>query len=88
MSSSVFSWLLGTPFGVPTIKRTFDYVVVGGGTAGLAVAARLSEDPSKNVAVVEAGSFYELNNGNMSQIPSDCVAFTGKDPDDLNPLVD
>ncbi|KLO09499.1 alcohol oxidase [Schizopora paradoxa] len=35
--------------------KAFDYVVIGGGTAGLAVASRLSEDPSVTVAVVEAG---------------------------------
>ena len=35
---------------------TFDYVVVGAGTAGCAVAARLSEDADVTVAVVEAGS--------------------------------
>ncbi|KAJ5118428.1 uncharacterized protein N7443_007357 [Penicillium atrosanguineum] len=33
----------------------FDYIVVGGGTAGLAVAARLSEDPQIKVGVIEAG---------------------------------
>jgi choline oxidase len=32
-----------------------DYVVVGGGSAGAAVAARLSEDPDVRVALVEAG---------------------------------
>ena len=47
--------LLGTNFGVPNINMTFDYVIVGGGNAGLAMAARLSEDASKSVAVVEAG---------------------------------
>ncbi len=36
-------------------KTEFDYVVIGGGSAGAAVAARLSEDPSVEVALVEAG---------------------------------
>ncbi|NNG39554.1 choline oxidase [Flexivirga sp. ID2601S] len=35
--------------------NTFDYVVVGGGSAGAAVAARLSEDPDVRVALLEAG---------------------------------
>ena len=32
-----------------------DYIVVGAGTAGCAVAARLAEDPSTAVALIEAG---------------------------------
>ena len=32
-----------------------DYLVIGGGTAGCIVAARLSEDPTVSVAVIEAG---------------------------------
>ena len=37
-------------------NQTFDYVIVGGGTAGLAVAARLTETPDVKVAVLEAGA--------------------------------
>lgn len=35
--------------------QEFDYVVVGGGSAGCALAARLSEDPSARVCLLEAG---------------------------------
>ena len=34
---------------------TFDFVVVGGGSGGCAVASRLSEDPDTSVALLEAG---------------------------------
>ena len=33
----------------------FDYVIAGGGSAGCALAARLAEDPSVSVCIVEAG---------------------------------
>jgi choline dehydrogenase len=43
--------------------------IVGGGTAGLTVASRLAANPNVSVAVIEAGSFYEMENGNTSQVP-------------------
>ncbi len=37
------------------VARGFDYVVVGGGTAGCALAARLSEDSRRTICLLEAG---------------------------------
>jgi len=36
--------------------KTFDYIVVGGGLAGITVAARLTENPAITVLLVEAGA--------------------------------
>lgn len=80
--------LLGSTFGLPGTNATYDYVIVGGGTAGLAIATRLSATPGISVAVVEAGSFYEIDNGNLSSIPGSATFYTGSDPTNFQPLVD
>ena len=36
-------------------SNEFDYVIVGGGTAGCVLANRLTEDPNVSVAVIEGG---------------------------------
>ncbi len=80
--------LLGSSFGVPGNNATFEYVIVGGGTAGLTLATRLAEQQQGRVAVVEAGSFYEIGNGNISQVPASDGVYTGRGVDDWQPLVD
>ncbi|KAL9595710.1 MAG: hypothetical protein Q9219_006276 [cf. Caloplaca sp. 3 TL-2023] len=74
-------------FGVPGSDASFDYVVVGGGTAGLTIASRLAADPTVTVAVVEAGGFYEAV-GNTSVVPGYCTVYAGTDPADTNPAID
>lgn len=69
-------------------NRTFDYVIVGGGNAGLTIASRLSEQPWVRVAIIEAGGYYETTSGNFSTIPANDVFYNGKDPKDTNPLLD
>ncbi|KAM0428710.1 hypothetical protein ACHAQK_011532 [Fusarium lateritium] len=81
--------LTGNGFGIPGINATYDYVIVGGGTAGALAAARLTAHTNATVALIEAGGFYELSNGNVSQLPfriNDWKGSGGKDS--WQPLID
>lgn len=51
------------------ISETYNYIVVGGGTAGLIVTARLTENPDVKVGVIEAGA----NHMNDKQICTPCL---------------
>ncbi|KAJ8109790.1 hypothetical protein OPT61_g7202 [Boeremia exigua] len=52
----------------------FDYVIIGGGTAGLALANRLSANPATTVAVIEAGD-TAFNNPNVTHVPKSITEF-------------
>lgn len=78
----------GSSFGIPGENATFDYIVVGGGNAGLTIATRLAQQQAGSVAVVEAGSFYETGNGNRSQVPFFDHYYISKAKDDWQPAVD
>ena len=60
------------------LSNTYDYIIAGGGTAGLVVASRLTEDSSVSVLVVEAGA-NRLNDPKIV-IPG-LVLSTWDDPD-------
>jgi len=48
---------IGNPDEVAFLEtEKFDFVIVGGGTSSLVVAARLTEDPNVKVLVLEAGA--------------------------------
>ena len=63
-ASALNSFESGDSFGIPGKNASYDYVIVGGGTGGLTIAARLAEDKNVSVAVIEAGGFYQIDNGN------------------------
>ncbi len=50
-----------------TMQKSYDYVVIGAGSAGCAVAGRLSEDSECQVAVIEAGP---PSTGRLFEIPA------------------
>ena len=60
------------------LSRKYDVVIIGGGTAGLTMAARLSEDPSIQVAVLEAG---EERLADPKILTPGFVSALGGDPD-------
>ena len=52
------------------IKKTFDFIVVGGGSAGCAAARRLADGGKYKVALLEAG---ESDNIKLMRAPVGCL---------------
>jgi len=69
--------LLASLAGTLGANQSFDYIVLGGGTAGLTIAKRLAEDPSVTVAVIEAGTLYQVADPVIQQTPRGDVTVVG-----------
>ncbi|KAK8090666.1 choline dehydrogenase [Apiospora phragmitis] len=74
----LITWLLldvtkaATSYDGRTVKESYDYIVIGGGTSGLVVANRLSEDPKKSLLVLEHGY---INDSPNTMIPRAVAKF-------------
>jgi choline dehydrogenase len=78
---------LGLVEGVLGVEDTFDYIVVGGGTAGNAIGTRLAQG-GHSVAILEAGQYYQIGKPVFSTAPGGALLGTGTSLLDSDPLVD
>ncbi|XP_064629339.1 glucose dehydrogenase [FAD, quinone]-like [Lineus longissimus] len=63
------SWWFSQAFRTVPLDAAFDYIIVGGGTAGCVLASRLSADPNVTVLLIEAGGAPSGWTGLLSKIP-------------------
>ncbi len=60
------------------LSRPYDYIVIGGGTAGCVVASRLSQNPKTSVLLLEAGGWDEQSD---IHIPAEASSLRQTDVD-------
>lgn len=83
-SSNFITNLTSDQLGTPGCSSSFDYIVLGGGTAGVTLAVRLAE-AEHSVALVEAGDFYQIVFP-FVKIPVASVIGVQSDPDARTPI--
>lgn len=83
----IIQGVLGAVEGALGVEVTYDYVVVGGGTAGNAIGYRLAE-AGYSVAIVEAGLYYEIAKPVLGSTPGGDIIGIGSSILDSIPTVD
>lgn len=83
-TSDFIANLTSDQLGTPGIASSFDYIVLGGGTAGVTLAVRLAE-AEYSVALVEAGDLYQIVFP-LVKIPVASVIGVQSDPDTRTPI--